>query len=339
LPGISALVYTPNEGLWEGSAGYAEIENNISMTPCHVHYAASIPKSFTAVAILQQIELGKISLDSKIAGYLDENIKRYVPNVNKITIRQLLNQTSGLPDVIDIEFMTDFFNNPARYYSLEEMIAFLDGEKALWEPGTKHSYADTNYILLALILDNLTGDHVEYFHDHFFAPLGMTGTTYSYTINHSTVENLVSAYLDIYSDGSLGNITDWEDALTSYLKGPGGMATNSYDLSLFIRGVFDGTLVSDNTLNLIKSDTVHNPQADQWMNDSYGLGFMVIHDEYGTWYGHAGRDPGAAGYVFYNPEKDVIIASMTNIGTFFSMHYTEIFYGNLFSDLCDAALN
>jgi D-alanyl-D-alanine carboxypeptidase len=240
LPGISALVYTPNEGLWEGSAGYANIENNISMTPCHIHYAASIPKSFTAVAILQQIEFGKISPDSRITDYLDENIKKYIPNVNEITIKQLLNQTSGLPDVIDIEFMTDFFNNPARYYSLEEMIAFLDGKKALLEPGTKHAYADTNYILLALILDKLTGDHVRYFRDHIFTPLGMTGTTYSYTINHNTVENLVSAYLDIYSDGSLENVTNWEDALSSYLKGSGGMVTNSHDLSLFIKGVFDG---------------------------------------------------------------------------------------------------
>ena len=336
LPGVSALVYTPNEGLWEGSAGYAGIEGNIPMTSCYVHYAASIPKSFTAIAILQQVEAGRISLDSKISDYLDENVKEFIANVDKITIRQLLNQTSGLPDVIDIKFMTAFLNNPAQYYSLQELIAFLKHKRALSEPGEKHFYADTNYILLALILDRLTGDHVRYIKENIFDPLGLTNTSYNYDINHTTVNNLVSAYLDIYSDGSLENVTNWEDMLTSYLKGSGGMATNTYDLSLFIQGVFNGTLVSNASLELIKSDTVHNPMNDEWMNDSYGLGFMVIHNEYGTWYGHAGKDPGAAGYFFYNPDQQVTIAAMTNIGTFFSNKYTTIFYGQLFYQLSNA---
>jgi len=336
LPGLSVLIHTPEEGFWEGSSGFANIEDQIPMTPCHIHYAASIPKSFTAIAILQQIEQGKISLDSKIEDYLDEEIKSYIPNLDKLTIQHLLNHTSGLPDVIDIEFITNFFNDPGHYYSLEEIMALLDGKDARSEPGTEFFYADANFILLALILDRITGDHLIGFRDNIFIPLGLNNTTYGYTINHNTVDDLVSAYIDTYSDCSLENITDWEDAITSYLKGSGGMATNSYDLALFVQGVFNGSLVSAETLEMIESDTVHNPLADQWINDSYSLGFMVIHDKFGTWYGHAGRDPGAASYVFYNPEHQVTLVAMTNICTYFSMHYTKIFYGDLWIDLCEA---
>ena len=336
LPGISVLIHTPEEGFWEGSAGFANIEDQVPMTPCHIHYAASISKSFTAVAILQQVEQGIISLDSRIEGYLDEEIRGYIPNSEKLTIRHLLSHTSGLPDVIDIDFITNFFNDPGHYYSLEEILSLLDGKEALAEPGAEFFYADANFILLALILDRITGDHLAVFQENIFIPLGLENTTYEYTINHNTVDDLVSAYIDTYSDGSLENVTDWEDAITSYLKGSGGMTTNSYDLAMFIQGVFDHSLVTDETLEMIRSDTVHNPLADQWMNDSYSLGFMVIHDAYGTWYGHAGRDPGAAGYMFYNPEHQVTLVAMTNISTFFSQHYTRLFYGELWTDLCDA---
>lgn len=336
LPGLSVLIHTPEEGLWEGSSGFANIEDQILMAPCHIQYAASIPKSFTAIATLQQIEQGRLSLDSKIEDYLDEEVKECIPNLDKLTIRHLLNHTSGLPDVIDIEFITNFFNDPDYYYSLEDLIKLIEGKAALSEPGTEFFYADLNFILLALALDRITGDHLHYFEDSIFAPIGLGNTTYSYSINHTTVENLVSGYFDTYSDGSLENVTEWEDAITSNLKGSGGMATNSYDLALFVEGVFSGSLVSDETLEWITSDTVHNPYADQWMNDSYSLGFMVIHDKYGTWYGHAGRDPGAASYVFYNPAHQVTVVAMTNICTFFSLHYTEIFYGELWQDLCEA---
>ena len=327
LPGQSVLINTPGEGLWEGSIGYACIEERIPMTTCHIHYAASIPKAFTAIAILQQIEKGNLSLDSKISDYLDEKYKRYIPNVDRITIRQCLNHTSGIPDQIDEEFMTRFMNDPDYFYTQEELMAFLEGKDALWEPGEKYYYSDANYNILILILHKISGDHLSLFEEDIFRPLGLMNTTYNYDINHHTVPGLVSAYWDKYSDGSLENITLWEDAITSYFKGSGGMATNCYDLFLFLQGVFNGTLVSEATLGLIKSDTVHNPEADTWINDSYGLGFMVIHNDYGTWYGHAGRDPGAASYVFFNPENGVTLAAMTNIGTFFSMKYSGIFYG------------
>jgi len=340
LPGLSVLIDTPEDGLWEGAAGFANIEDQIPMTPCHIHYAASIPKSFTAIAILQQIEAGRISLDSKISDYLEEEVLECLPNPDKITVNNLLNHTSGLPDVIDIEFITRFFNEPDYYYqSLTELMELIKDKKAVSEPGTDFLYTDTNFILLALILDGLTGDHLVTFREDIFDPLGLANTCYSYTINHSAVNNLVSGYIDTYSDGSVENVTAWEDAITSYVKGSGGMTTNCYDLSLFVQGVFNGSLVSEEHIDRILSDTVHNPLADEWMNDSYSLGFMVIHDEHGTWYGHAGRDPGAASYIFHNIEHNITIAAMTNIGTFFSMHYTKIFYNDLWIDLCNAAIN
>jgi D-alanyl-D-alanine carboxypeptidase len=183
LPGVSAVIYTPEHGFWAGSAGYASVENNIPMTPCHIHYAASIPKSYTAVAILQLIEDGILSPDSKISGYLDDRTRDYIPNCEDITIHHLLNHTSGIPDQVGIDFLADFLNNPEYYYSQEELMSYLDGMESLWKPGTKHYYSDANYNILALILDRLTGDHLRTFRDNCFVPLGLENTYYSYTIN------------------------------------------------------------------------------------------------------------------------------------------------------------
>ena len=144
LPGLSVLINTPAEGTWEGSSGFAGIEEGIAMTPCHVQYAASIPKSFTAIAVLQQIEAGKLDLEDIISEYLDEDIRQYVPNCDRITIHQLLMHTSGIPECLDIEFITAFFNDPSQYYTLKECIAFLDGKDALWEPGIDFFYSDAN---------------------------------------------------------------------------------------------------------------------------------------------------------------------------------------------------
>jgi D-alanyl-D-alanine carboxypeptidase len=172
LTGISVSISSPGQVPFNGAAGYADIDNKIPMTTSHVFSAASIPKSFVAIVILKLIEEGKLSLDSKISDYLDEDVKAMVVNVDKITVRQLLNHTSGLPDVINEEYIADLNADPGRYYTLKELLNYIKGKDAISEPGKAYSYTDTNYILLYLIIGKITDNPLDALKNHIMSPLG-----------------------------------------------------------------------------------------------------------------------------------------------------------------------
>lgn len=336
LTGISVSISSPGQVPFNGAAGYADIDNKIPMTTSHVFSAASIPKSFTAIVILNLIDEGKLDLDSKISDYLDEEIKSMVINTDKITIRQLLNHTSGLPDVINDEYIADLNADPGRYFTLKELLNYINGKEAIAEPGKVYSYTDTNYILLYLIIEKITGNPQDALKNQIMQPLLLSNTYYGNEINYSTVPNLVRFYWKDSTDAAT-DFSDLENLITSYIKGAGGMATTPKDLHGFINGVFDCKITSYNNLDKILSDTVSNPNWQMSMNTAYSLGFMVKTDESGTWYGHAGNDPASASFMFYNPKTKTTIVAMTNTGTFFSMDYTILFFWNLWNELCAEA--
>ncbi|MEP7127748.1 MAG: serine hydrolase domain-containing protein, partial [Chitinophagales bacterium] len=100
LPGVALVVYSP-EGYWAGASGYAKLENKTLMQPCHLQYSQSVSKTYLAVAILKLNEEGKINLDEKITKYLPEEVTEKVIGAEKVTVRQLMNHTAGVPEYND----------------------------------------------------------------------------------------------------------------------------------------------------------------------------------------------------------------------------------------------
>lgn len=98
LPGLAVAVYSEKEGWWTGAKGYAKVETRTLMQSCHLQYLQSIAKTYMAVEILQLKEQGKINLDAPITKYLPQRYSKYVKDAEKITVRMLLNQTSGVPE-------------------------------------------------------------------------------------------------------------------------------------------------------------------------------------------------------------------------------------------------
>ena len=95
IPGASVAVYSEKEGWWAGAQGYADLEKKLPMTNCHLQYLQSISKSYMAVEILQLKEQGKIDLDAPMTKYLPARYSSYIKNASSLTIRMLLNHTSG----------------------------------------------------------------------------------------------------------------------------------------------------------------------------------------------------------------------------------------------------
>lgn len=332
--GLSVVISKPNEALWIGSSGYANIEDNLKLTPCHLQQSASLAKSFTGIVILQLIEAGKLSFDTKIKTLLPEEINAYIPNIDQITIKHLLQQTSGIPDIFDITFFEKLMNDPKRSYTTSELLSILKDKKALADPGINHVYSDPNYMLLALIIDQIEGSHSVAFDERIFKPLGLD--MYYHNEGFPAPPGLVASYWDQYNTGNYENISELEIRVNAYIKGSGGIISTPADMVKFYEAVFSGQLISDKMLNTIKTDWVAENSLNK-MNTAYSHGFMVIASDDGDWIGHSGLFLGSSCYVYHNIKNQTTIGVFTNTGTFSFIEKMELIYFNLWNDLKAAA--
>ena len=148
--GVIAAVDTPC-GLWTDAAGAAS--PNEPMTTEHYVRIGSVTKTYTAALALRLVEQGRLSL----FGTLDQFLPRF-PNAGAITIRQLLGHESGLGDIVDDQdFMADAFQNPTQPITPVELIQTAAMQPTEFAPGTSYAYSNTNYILLGVIIQQVTG--------------------------------------------------------------------------------------------------------------------------------------------------------------------------------------
>ncbi|MBN2379971.1 beta-lactamase family protein [candidate division WOR-3 bacterium] len=329
LPGLVVLVNTPDDGLWIGAAGFADIENQIPMNPRHLHHGASVAKTYTSVVVFQLAEEGKIDLDEPISTYLPPSVTDSVTNGSRITVGELLNHTSGIPDVFGIEFIMDAFNDPFKERDTYDLLSYVYGQPAAFEPGTGYVYSDANYILLSLIIDRLEGDHKVEFNERIFVPLSLNNTLY-HNGDYPEPQGLVNSYWDRYSDGNIENYSDFQIYLTELIPGSDGVIADAQDFASFIQAVGKSRIVSDSSLALM-TDWV--PFLDSDSLYGYGMGLASVKSEYGTWIGHSGSHIGSAAMVYYLPEEDITVVTLTNTGSFFSYTIQKLFYYDLWNEI------
>jgi len=310
IPGISLAIYS-DEGFWVGTSGYSKIENKTPMQPCHLQYSQSVSKTYMAVAILILKEDGKINLDNKISDYLPENISSMVTNSNKVTVRMLLNHTSGIAEYItDPRYITYLVQHPFYKFSTLELLKYIDGKPSQFEPGTKYVYTNTNYELLALIGDFITGDHAKFIREEIFQKIGANNSFYHDNEDYLNKDELVNSYWDRYSNGAIENCTEMQKINVASMIGDDGMIATPYDYVLFLKALFSEQLIADSTL----SEMLTFPFID---DEEYGYGLGVHKEIYKDKinYGHSGGGTGAGCYLVYFPETKTFAFISINIGT------------------------
>lgn len=334
LPGLVVLIRTPNEGLWIGSSGYARIEDKTPMSKCNIVYSASIGKTYCAVAIMQLVDQGKINLDDKINAYLSADICKKIPNGNTVTIRNLLGHTSGIPNFDEnTQFIADVLNNPFSI-TTADLIKYEYGKNALFQPGEGYEYSSTGYELLALIIDNVTGEnHSKYYTSHIFQPFGLNNTYYKNEKDFPKPNGLVNCYFDRLGDGKIENVSIVNNYLTKVFTGSDGIMATVYDYSLFIEALMKGSLVNSNSL--VQMTSWHNTYSSK-EKIKYGLGLYQIETEYGYKVGHDGDAMGAGTDVHYFPEHNITIVTATNIGTFLDTELSIKYNKDFQDELLDA---
>ncbi len=329
--GLTVLVDDPKDGTWIGSSGYAEIEDDTKMHPCHLHYAASIYKTFIATIILQLEEENKLSLNTKLAEYLPSTIIDRLPNGDQISIKNLLQQRTGIPDIFEVEFIMDFFNNQTKQYTIEELLEYVYDKEPLSEVDTEFYYSDANYSLLTLVIDKIEGDYIKVIEDRIFKSLQLKDT---YFLQEESVlpTGIASSYWDRYGNGKIENNSLVQLALITGLKGSDGLLTSALDLKIFIKALAKGELVTN-----VEQMTEFLPLPDEAQNSvtysGYGMGLMKVQINEEKWYGHFGNHVGSGAIMLYNEEENITFVAYTNTGTFFSDKIKTQFFFHLIDDI------
>lgn len=173
IPGLSLVVIKDGKIIKSAGYGLANVELNVPATPSTVYQLGSVGKQFTAELILQLVEQGKLNLDDKISKY----IKNTPPSWQNITIRQLLTHTSGIK-----EYTSTTVNGPSSVnqrldYTNDQLVKLFESYPLDFKPGDKWSYSDTGYVLLGIIIKNVTGKfYGDLLQQNIFKPLDMNAT-------------------------------------------------------------------------------------------------------------------------------------------------------------------
>jgi D-alanyl-D-alanine carboxypeptidase len=319
--GVAGIVVAlkDKEGVWEGTSGFAKIEGNQKLTPGYVHTGGSITKTYTATAILKLQELNLIALDKPISNYLPTGVAGKITNADAITVRMLLNHTSGIPDYIEnLNFKLHWFNDLRKPWTAEDAMAYAYHKPLLFKPGNQFSYSNSNYILLSLMIAHVTGKaEGEWLADNILNPLQLDRTYYKTQPGYLAQLPMPNYYLDRYGDGRLQNITAGAKTEIYSELGDGGLVATGLDFVSFMDALVHGKIISEASYNQMKTPAYND----------YGLGIDIFTFKEKPAYGHSGAIIGGSALLLYFEEAETTLFIGSNVDgdlvpgkTFFLYH-------------------
>jgi D-alanyl-D-alanine carboxypeptidase len=305
LPGIVMYITTPR-GVWKDAVGLADYENKVVLQPTAHFRIASITKTFVAVTILKLVEEKKLGLNDPISRRLPPDIISSFDG--DLTIRQLLNHTSGLADYWDDEFESACEAEPSHLWTTEEALTYAYDQPSQSEAGEDYSYySNTNYLLLELIVKHVTGKPLaQEIRRLILKPLNLNDTF----MEIQEKGELVQGYEDLDEDGKMENITRTHINQGLGL-GDGGLISSAQDLAKFLKAL----LVDKTLLSPVSQREMLSFVEDSEGDGEYGLGI-------GRWettgatkmLGHTGSTTGFTSEMYYLPREKVTVILLINRG-------------------------
>jgi D-alanyl-D-alanine carboxypeptidase len=312
FPGATLGVALANGESFGLAVGYSDRDAKTPMKPNDRMLAGSVGKTFAAATALQLVKEGKIRLDDKIEKYLGKEVWfPRLPNAKDVTVRQLMNHTSGL---VRYEFKDEFTKylteHPMKVWTPEDRLAYLFDEKPPFDAGKGWDYSDTNYIVLGMIIERVTGKN---FYDEanrrVIKPLKLKDTIPQ---EAPMMKGVIQGY------AGAGNPFGGKDAMIEngkFVINPqlewtgGGYASTSQDLARWAKMMYEGKAYDASLLPQVL-DGVAAPMLGK--ETKYGLGVIIRKTQAGTSYGHSGFFPGYFTDMMYFPDRKIAIAVQVN---------------------------
>jgi CubicO group peptidase (beta-lactamase class C family) len=292
--GSVLLARLDGTALLRRSWGTADRTRNLPITPETRFALASMGKMFTAIAMAQLVEQGRVALDSPIARYVPDYPNRDF--ATRATVRQLLNHTSGL----GAYWGPEFERRRTQLLTPADHLPLFVNDSLPFAPGARFRYSNAGFQVLGLIVERVAGmSYYDYVQRNIFDRAGMRSSGY-YPPGGETPEGVATGY----TAGPTGALRD-NNGIREVRGGPagGGLSTVD-DLLRFARALESGQLVRRETLAQWTSG-----QSD---NGRYGFGFMAMQQGGSRAYGHNGGAPGMATWFLVYPDRQLVLIALTN---------------------------
>jgi len=289
VAGLSiALVDAETGFTWTHGFGMADTNRNLPVNADTMFQIGSVSKQFTAIAVMQLVEQGLVDLDAPLVRYIPEfsilPSARYGGNSDNITVRMLLNNTSGVPS----NWMRAFYVTGSEHYqgAMNDLLDWLKTRELSFVPGTRYEYANNNWVLAGILVARVTGHtnyfegFVEYTDENIFAPLGMTRSTFEFTpdLTNVAMAHIMTGMQDdmfLVSKISAGSILSSANDMAQYMH-------------FMLGGEADAQILSRASIaQMLRVQTNHVEMSGAQLG--YGLGFAQIQLPDGFQYvGHSG---------------------------------------------------
>lgn len=311
IPGIIMLVESP-EAKFIGSAGFSDVETSQTMQISDVMPTASSGKKMIALLALQLADEGALNLDDTIDTWLDADVLSQIENSAQITLRQLLNHTSGIFNFVDVNdgdtYTELLLSEPDVLKTDIDFIALAYNQPAYFMPGEGYAYSNTGYALAGLILDKVLGEHHSTeLRNRYFDPLGMTSTFYR------GIEASQGDFTSGYVTTDEGDIINAKPFLINTAQASAPVVSSVEDMAIFLKMLItDDAFVNDDVRNNMFGETnlITQPSGDKT-----GLGIDVVEIQGNTVYAHAGLTFGYMVQSAYIEDKETSITIFLNCGS------------------------
>lgn len=294
-PGAAILVAKDNKILYKKAFGKASLELDVPMITDMVFQIGSITKQFTAIAILKLLEQGKLSLE--------DDIKKYIPDYpshgNKITLHHLLNQTSGIKELLSIESKE---NVPYKNYKPLELIEIFKNQPMQFKPGEKWSYSNSNYSILGYIIEKASGlTYNGFLQEYIFKPAGMSYST------DGNNDNIIKNRIPGYFQGRSGTFYNARFLHLSYPYASGSILSTVEDMFKWQQALNNNLLIRED----IKTKAFTN-YAVQGKETNYGYGWFFNEIGSSLTFEHSGGTRGFSSNGIYLPKEKIYVIILSN---------------------------
>jgi D-alanyl-D-alanine carboxypeptidase len=311
FPGAVLGAWFPDSMVIVVATGMADRATSAPMTDAAMLHAGSVGKTLYAAWVLQLVGDGRLRLDDSVAKHLgDESWYASIPNARAITVRMLLEHTSGIPEYGGA-FMGALIADPGSVRSPLEAVRSVAGAQAVAPAGSRFAYSDVNYQLLQLLAERITGrTAAAEIGDRVLKPHGLARIV---PADRKEIPGLVQGY------AGKGFFLGFDSVLSSgrlildptFEGGGGGFVTNAGDLAKWMALFAEGRAFPEALLSEVRAG-VPAGQLDVGANARSGLGIEIVDTPLGAAYGHGGFFPGYLSLALWYPDAGVSLAIQVN---------------------------
>lgn len=306
--GVSAAVHVPGQGTWTGVSGMSDLSTSNSIKPEMLFDIGSVGKTFTAALVLQLAEEDLLSLDDPLHIWLLAH-----PNIEStITIRQLLNHTSGIFDFVENDaYWHSVWGDPEKLWEPADVLTLV--REPYFSPGQGARYSSTNYILLGMIVERATASTMaEQIRTRFLVPLGFSHT---FSIGSEGISGeLAHGHFDLDGDGEIDDMASLpRTAIDSSKWAAGSIVSTAEDVARWADALYGERVLSPETMKQMLS--FYRPIAEAPggpLASGYGLGVQELMAGEQRLWGHLGHYPGYMAAMLYVPAYSTTVVVLIN---------------------------